>query len=44
MQKTINNESDQAKQENIHKFKEDIKHRRKGVGLDQNEKHIDENI
>ena len=33
--KTIHNELDKAKQEQINKLNEDIKHRRKGVGLEK---------
>ena len=40
---TINNELDKAKQENIDKLKEDIKHIRKGVGLENHKKQIDDN-
>ena len=38
--KTINNESDKAKQEKQHKLKEEIKHRKNGVDWEENE--IDE--
>ena len=40
--KIVNNELDKAKHK-INRLKAGIKHRRKGVGLEKNAKHIDEN-